>query len=91
MSFLLGTSVAKQDFLEAGDMREELCAEFSLPPEGHSQYMSVHSRKIRERELSTLRQTFHHGMPPPKWRILEIEYSKYFEIRFDDVGCVSQL
>ena len=64
MSFLLGTSVAKQDFLEDGDMREELCAEFSLPPEGHSQYMSVHSRKIREPELSTFRQTFHHECSP---------------------------
>ena len=38
MSFLLGTSVAKQDFLEAGDMRQDPCAEFSLPPEGQRQY-----------------------------------------------------
>ena len=28
---------------------------------------------------------------PPKWRILEIEYSIFLEIWFDDVGCLSQL
>ena len=33
MSCLLGTSVAECTVLEAGDMRQALCAEFSLPPE----------------------------------------------------------
>ena len=74
MSFLLGTSVANQDFLEAGDMRQELCAEFSLPPEGQ------HSCKFEEHELPTFRPTFHHGYSSPEvyaWRILEIEYSNF--------------
>ena len=74
MSFLLGTSVANQDFLEAGDMRQELCAEFSLPPEGQ------HSCKFEEHELPTFRPTFHHGYSSPEvyaWRILGIEYSNF--------------
>ena len=37
--------MANQDFLEAGDMRQELCAEFSLPPEGQ------HNCKFEEHEL----------------------------------------
>ena len=66
--------MANQDFLEAGDMRQELCAEFSLPPEGQ------HSCKFEEHELPTFRPTFHHGYSSPEvyaWRILGIEYSNF--------------
>ena len=59
--------MANQDFLEAGDMRQELCAEFSLPPEGQ------HSCKFEEHELLTFRPTFHHGYSSPEvyaWRIM---------------------